>query len=361
MKLTDLMTELVKRNGSDLHLTGDSIPYFRIQGQILPASSSPMQSSELREQLENILGSQKLATFDEEKEFDCSYGLEGIARFRINIFLDRGKISCVMRALSTNIPTFSKIGLPDSVQQLLNRPRGLMLVTGPTGSGKTTTLASSIDWINTNHAHHILTIEDPIEFIYDNKNCLVRQREVGEDTNSFSRALRSALREDPDIILVGEMRDLETISLAITAAETGHLVMGTLHTASASQTIDRIIDVFPTSQQMQVRVQLSSSLIGVISQTLCKTTDNRRALAAEILVNNNAIANLIREAKASQVYSQLQIGGKFGMQTLEQSLSQLVSKGVITTDEAAFKCNRPNVLKTLLDEINSSSNIDENN
>ena len=265
-----------------------------------------------------------------------------------------------MRALSTHIPSFSKIGLPDSVQQLLSRPRGLMLVTGPTGSGKTTTLASSIDWINTNYSHHILTIEDPIEFIYENKNCLVRQREVGEDTNSFSRALRSALREDPDIILVGEMRDLETISLAITAAETGHLVMGTLHTASASQTIDRIIDVFQTSQQMQVRVQLSSSLIGVISQTLCKTIDNKRSLAAEILVNNNAIANLIREGKSSQVYSQLQIGGKFGMSTLEQSLSQLVNSGVITTDEAVYKSNRPNILRGLLDESNTSTNVNEN-
>ena len=360
MKLTDLMSELVKRNGSDLHLTGDSIPFFRIQGQILPASSTPFPSSEFREQLEAILGQQKLVTFDREKELDCSYGLEGIARFRINIFLDRGKLSCVMRALSTNIPTFSKIGLPDSVQQLLSRPRGLMLVTGPTGSGKTTTLASSIDWINTNYSHHILTIEDPIEFIYENKNCLVRQREVGEDTNSFSRALRSALREDPDIILVGEMRDLETISLAITAAETGHLVMGTLHTASASQTIDRIIDVFPTSQQMQVRVQLSSSLIGVISQTLCKTLDNKRSLASEILVNNNAVANLIREGKSSQVYSQLQIGGKFGMQTLEQCLAQLVSGGVITTDEAIYKSNRPNILRGLIEDVNSSSNINEN-
>ncbi len=360
MKLTDLMSELVKRNGSDLHLTGDSIPFFRIQGQILPASSTPFSSSDLREQLQLILGEKKLATFNEEKELDCSYGLQGIARFRINIFLDRGKISCVMRALNTSIPSFSKIGLPDSVQQLLSRPRGLMLVTGPTGSGKTTTLASSIDWINSNFSHHILTIEDPIEFIYENKNCLVRQREVGEDTNSFSRALRSALREDPDIILVGEMRDLETISLAITAAETGHLVMGTLHTASASQTIDRIIDVFPTSQQMQVRVQLSSSLIGVISQTLCKTTDNKRSLAAEILVNNNAIANLIREGKSSQVYSQLQIGGKFGMQTLEQCLSQLVAKGIITTDEATYKCNRPNVLKGLLDEINTPGNMNKN-
>ena len=353
MKLTNLMSELVKRNGSDLHLTGDSYPFFRVQGQILPASSEIYSCQNLRSDLEQILGAKKLEYFDKNKELDCSYGLEGIARFRMNIFLDRGKISCVMRALNTVIPSFSKIGIPDSVQQLLSRPRGLMLVTGPTGSGKTTTLASGIDWINTNFAHHILTIEDPIEFIYQNKNCLVRQREVGEDTNSFSSALRSALREDPDIILVGEMRDLETISLAITAAETGHLVLGTLHTASASQTIDRIIDVFPTSQQMQIRVQLSSSLIGVISQTLCKTIDNKRALAAEILVNNNAISNLIREAKASQVYSQLQIGGKFGMQTLEQNLSELVSKSIITTDEAMYKCNRPNVLKGILDEANS--------
>ena len=224
-----------------------------------------------------------------------------------------------------------------------------MLVTGPTGSGKTTTLASSIDWINANNAHHILTIEDPIEFVFENKNCLVRQREVGEDTKSFSKALRSALREDPDIILVGEMRDLETISLAITAAETGHLVMGTLHTSSASQTIDRIIDVFPTSQQQQIRVQLSGSLIGVISQTLCKTKNNKRTLAAEILVNNNAIANLIREAKSSQVYSQLQVGAKYGMQTLEQALSKNVFQGSITKEEAFYKCNRPNVLQGLLD------------
>ena len=354
MKLINLMSELVKRNGSDLHLTGDSYPFFRIQGQILPASSEKYSTNDLRTDLVQLLGSERIKNFDMEKEMDCSYGLEGIARFRINIFIERGKISCVMRALNNAIPSFSKIGLPDSVQQLLSRPRGLMLVTGPTGSGKTTTLASGIDWINKNYAHHILTIEDPIEFIYENKNCLVRQREVGEDTLSFSNALRSALREDPDIILVGEMRDLETISLAITAAETGHLVLGTLHTSSASQTIDRIIDVFPTSQQTQIRVQLSSSLIGVISQTLCKTIDNKRCLAAEILVNNNAVANLIREAKASQVYSQIQIGGKFGMQTLEQSLSELVASSAITTDEALYKCNRPTVLKGLLEDLNNN-------
>ena len=352
-KLKELMTNLVSRNGSDLHLTGGTAPYFRIQGQILPASSEVYEETHLRRDLEEILTVEKLKVFDKEKELDCSYGLKGVARFRLNIFMDRGKLSCVMRALNTDIPDFSKIGLPDSVQQLLNRPRGLMLVTGPTGSGKTTTLASSIDWINNNHSHHILTIEDPIEFVFDNKNCLVRQREVGEDTMSFSRALRSALREDPDIILVGEMRDLETISLAITAAETGHLVMGTLHTSSASQTIDRIIDVFPTSQQQQIRVQLSASLIGVISQTLCKTKDNKRTLAAEILVNNNAIGNLIREAKASQVYSQIQVGAKYGMQTLEQALFEHINQGKITKEEAFFKCNRPNVLSSLLELDNS--------
>ena len=349
LKITRLMTELVQRNGSDLHLTGDRLPYFRIQGSILPADTEEYCKEELTKDLISILGDEKIHLFEKEKELDCSYGLEGIARFRLNVFYERGRISCVMRALSTNIPNFSEIGLPDSVQQLLKRPRGLMLVTGPTGSGKTTTLASSVDWLNTNNSDHILTIEDPIEFVFENKNCLVRQREVGEDTNSFSSALRSALREDPDIILVGEMRDLETISLAITAAETGHLVMGTLHTSSASQTIDRIIDVFPTSQQQLIRVQLSASLIGVISQTLCKTKEGGRALAAEILVNNNAIGNLIRESKSSQVYSQLQVGAKYGMQTLEQALAINVEKGLITKEEAYFKCNRPNVLNGLFD------------
>jgi len=349
LKITRLMTELVQRNGSDLHLTGDKLPYFRIQGSILPADTEEYSKEELTKDLISILGDEKIHLFEKEKELDCSYGLEGIARFRLNVFYERGRISCVMRALSTNIPNFSEIGLPDSVQQLLKRPRGLMLVTGPTGSGKTTTLASSVDWLNTNNSDHILTIEDPIEFVFENKNCLVRQREVGEDTNSFSSALRSALREDPDIILVGEMRDLETISLAITAAETGHLVLGTLHTSSASQTIDRIIDVFPTSQQQQIRVQLSASLIGVISQTLCKTKEGGRALAAEILVNNNAIGNLIRESKSSQVYSQLQVGAKYGMQTLEQALAINVEKGLITKEEAYFKCNRPNVLNGLFD------------
>ena len=273
--IEELMKELVEKGGSDLHITADTQPYLRAQGNLVPFREELLEEEKMYEEFEIMLGKQRIDQFREKKELDCSYSLEGVARFRLNLFIERGRLSCVMRALSTKIPQFSEIGLPNSVQQLLNRPRGLMLVTGPTGSGKTTTLASSIDWINANHSHHILTIEDPIEFVYENKGCLVRQREVGEDTNSFSNALRSALREDPDIILVGEMRDLETISLAITASETGHLVLGTLHTSSAAQTIDRIVDVFPTEAQQQIRVQLGGSLIGVISQTLCKTLEGK--------------------------------------------------------------------------------------
>ena len=348
LKIPKLMNELVKRNGSDLHLTADSIPFFRIQGQILPVNDETFSSEDLVSELSYLL-EDKIEKLWENKELDLSYSFENIARFRINLFFERGKVACVMRALNSSIPTFSEIGIPESVQQLLNRPRGLLLVTGPTGCGKTTTVASSIDWINENHSSHILTIEDPIEFVFKNKNCLVRQREIGEDTFSFANALKSALREDPDIILVGEMRDLETISLAITAAETGHLVLGTLHTSSASQTIDRMIDVFPSQQQQQVRVQLSSSLIGVISQTLCKTRDNQRKLAAEILINNTAISNLIRESKSSQIYSQIQVGAKFGMQTLEQSLFDLFAKGLINKEEAFSKSNRQSVLQSIIE------------
>tara|TARA_B100000401_G_C52798652_1_gene717299 strand:+ start:74 stop:1162 length:1089 start_codon:yes stop_codon:yes gene_type:complete len=348
-RIVRLMKELIKRNGSDLHLTENTVPFFRVQGQMMPADSYPISSEIIKEELELLIGKNKFEKFITQKDFDCSFGLDGLARFRLNLFFDRGNISCVMRALNNNIPSFSVIGLPESVQQLLNRPRGLVLVTGPTGSGKTTTLASGLNWINNNQSSHILTIEDPIEFIFENKNCLIRQREIGEDTKSYANALRGALREDPDIILIGEMRDLETISLAITAAETGHLVLGTLHTSSASQTIDRIIDVFPTAQQQQIRVQLSSSLVGVISQTLCKSKDGKRYLAAEIMVNNNAIANLIRESKSTQIYSQIQIGAKFGMQTLEQSLSELINKGLISREEAFNKCNRSNVLSSLVE------------
>tara|TARA_B100000212_G_scaffold251573_1_gene192659 strand:+ start:1116 stop:2201 length:1086 start_codon:yes stop_codon:yes gene_type:complete len=353
LKILKLMHELIKRNGSDLHITADSYPFFRIQGQILPVNSEIFSSEDFTKEISMILGEVKFNKLLKNKELDFSYGFDDIARFRINLFFERGKMACVMRALNSSIPSFSQIGIPESVQQLLNRPRGLILFTGPTGSGKTTTVASSIDWINENHASHILTIEDPIEFVFKNKNCLIRQREIGEDTYSFSNALKAALREDPDIIVVGEMRDLETISLAITAAETGHLVLGTLHTSSASQTIDRMIDVFSSQQQQQIRIQLSTSLIGIISQTLCQTRENQRKLASEILINNTAISNLIRESKSSQIYSQIQIGAKFGMQTLEQSLSELLLKGIISKEEAYSKSNKPSVLKGIIDNENN--------
>lgn len=351
--LYKLMKELSDRNGSDLHLTANSIPFFRVQGQMIPAQNDFFSADQLYLELKLLIGQKKFERFLERKDYDCSFGMEGISRFRINLFYERNNISCVMRALNNEIPSFSKLGLPESVQQLLKKPRGLVLVTGPTGSGKTTTLASALNWINLNYSSHILTIEDPIEFVYENKNCLVRQREIGEDTNSFANALKAALREDPDVIMIGEMRDLETISLAITAAETGHLVLGTLHTSSASQTIDRIIDVFPSDQQQQIRTQLSSSLVGVISQTLCKSNDRQRKLAAEILVNNVAISNLIRESKSTQIYSQLQVGSKFGMQTLEQALGKLNKNGLISEDEAFFKCNKRNVMATLLENYES--------
>ena len=347
LKLHALMNDLVSRGGSDLHLTGDIQPYFRIQGQILPASDEKLSQAQLWKELTVMLGETKMDTFKEKKELDCSYGLENVARFRLNVFFDRGKIACVMRALGSKIPNFLFLDCPKTSAAFESPSRPHV---GYWTNRIRKNSTGKLDYgISTNHSHHILTVEDPIEFVFNNKNCLVRQREVGEDTSSFSNALRSALREDPDIILVGEMRDLETISLAITAAETGHLVLGTLHTSSASQTIDRIIDVFPTAQQQQIRVQLSVSLIGVISQTLCKTTDKKRKLAAEILVNNNAVSNLIRESKSSQIYSQIQVGGKFGMQTLEQALFQLVDEGLITKEEAFYKCNRPNVLTSLLD------------
>lgn len=344
------MKELVDQGGSDLHLTAETEPYYRVQGSLIAFRDERLDEEMMYSCFAEMLGEARIRNFKEKNELDCSYSLDGVARFRLNLFLDRGRLACVMRALSTKIPSFNDIGIPNCVQQMLNRPRGLILVTGPTGSGKTTTLASSIDWINSNHAHHILTIEDPIEFVYSNKSCLVRQREVGQDTQSFSNALRSALREDPDIILVGEMRDLETISLAITASETGHLVMGTLHTSSAAQTIDRIVDVFPTDAQQQIRVQLGGSLVGVISQTLCKTIDGKRAMAAEILINNNAVGNLIRESKTSQIYSQIQIGAKYGMQTLEQALAELVFDDIISKEEAMYKCNKPAILKDLIEK-----------
>ena len=300
-----------------------------------------------------MLNNSQRKALEQNWELDCSYGVKGLARFRVNVYKDRGTYAACLRALSSKIPHFDKLGLPDIVREMSEKPRGLILVTGPTGSGKTTTLAAMIDLINRTRAEHILTVEDPIEFVYEPIKSLIHQRQLGEDTKSFANALRGALREDPDIILVGEMRDLETISLAISAAETGHLVFATLHTSSASQTVDRMIDVFPGERQTQVRVQLSNSLVAVFSQTLVpkknpKPGEFGRAMAQEIMVVTPAISNLIREGKTSQIYSAIQTGGKLSMQTLESALANLYKAGTISFDSAMAKTSKPDELQRLI-------------
>ena len=300
-----------------------------------------------------ILNNEQRRKLEQDWELDLSYGIHGIGRFRVNVYKNNGTYAAAFRAINTEVPSFETLGLPAIVRKITEKPRGLILVTGPTGSGKSTTLASMVDYINENRNEHILTIEDPVEFIHKSKKSVIHQRELGQDTRSFANALKSALREDPDVILVGELRDLETISLAMTAAETGHLVMGTLHTSSASQTIDRIIDVFPQGQQQQIRIMLSNSLCAVFSQTLLQKLGPNgekkgRVMAQEIMVVNGAISNLIREGKTSQLYSAIQTGAGQGMQTLETALANLYKKNLITAEDALAKSSRPDDLKRLI-------------
>ena len=352
--IEDLMIDLVKDGGSDLHLATGHPPYGRFNGQLRPIRQETTLSEDCCNQLIfSMLNNAQRKQLEQTWELDCSYGLRGVSRFRVNVYRQKGSYAACLRALGTNIPAIEKLGLPPVVEEMSRKPKGLVLVTGPTGSGKTTTLASLLDNINHTRSEHILTIEDPIEFTYQNDRSLIHQREVNEDTRSFANALRAALREDPDVILVGELRDLETIQLAITAAETGHLVFGTLHTSSASQTVDRMVDVFPAGQQTQIRVQLSSSLLAVFSQTLCRTTQPvagsmGRVMALEVMVNTPACANLIREGKTAQLYSLIQTGAQYGMQTLERSLANLVQDNRITAEEAMMKTIRPEELSRLL-------------
>ena len=287
---------------------------------------------------------------------DCAYGLKGIARFRVNVYRQRGTYAACLRALGNSVPTLESLGLPPIVEEMSHMPKGLILVTGPTGSGKTTTLAAMLEHINQTRAEHILTIEDPIEFTYRAVKSVIHQRQLNDDTRSFANALKAALREDPDVILVGELRDLDTIQLAITAAETGHLVFATLHTSSAAQTVDRMVDVFPPTQQTQIRVQLSSSLVAVFAQTLCKRHNpspgqSGRVMAQEIMINTPATANLIREGKTAQIYSAIQTGGQLSMQTLEKALGDLVLSNQVTMDEALLKTSRPEELKRLVNQL----------
>ena len=353
--IEDLMTQLVEEGGSDLHLATGQPPYGRFNGQLRPIRKDfTLTEENCNRLIFSLLNNAQRKQLEQTWELDCSYGLRGVSRFRVNVYRQKGSYAACLRALGNSIPPIEKLGLPPVVEEISRKPKGLVLVTGPTGSGKTTTLAALLNNINHTRAEHILTIEDPIEFTYQNDRSLIHQREVNEDTRSFANALRAALREDPDVILVGELRDLETIQLAITAAETGHLVFGTLHTSSAPQTVDRMVDVFPAGQQTQIRVQLSSSLLAVLSQTLCKSTQPMagsmgRAMALEIMVNTPACANLIREGKTAQLYSLIQTGAQYGMQTLERSLANLVQANRITLEEAMIKTIRPEELTRLLE------------
>lgn len=337
MDIAELLAFSVKNGASDLHLSAGLPPMIRVDGDIRRINVPPLDHKDVHALLYDIMNDKQRRDYEEFFETDFSFELPGVARFRVNAFnQDRGSAG-VFRTIPSKVLTLEELGCPQFFQDVTRHPRGLILVTGPTGSGKSTTLAAMIDYINSNDYSHILTVEDPIEFVHQSKKSLINQREVHRDTLGFNEALRSALREDPDVILVGEMRDLETIRLALTAAETGHLVFGTLHTSSAAKTIDRIIDVFPAAEKDMIRSMLSESLQAVISQTLMKKISGGRTAAWEIMVGTPAIRNLIREAKVAQMYSAIQTGRKEGMQTLDQHLQELVEKGIVARQTARLK------------------------
>jgi twitching motility protein PilT len=328
---------------SDIHITVGRPPCTRIRGEMMSLPNFPvLTKSHTMKLVYSIISEEEQKKFQEDLELDCSYQIPDLCRFRVNAMFQKECIEAVLRVIPTKIPTAQDVGLSEAIMGFATLPRGLVLVTGPTGSGKSTTLAAIIETINVTRKEHIITIEDPIEFVYEAKECVIRQREVGTDTHSFLAALKHVLRQDPDIVLVGEMRDLETISLAMTAAETGHLVFGTLHTSDAAQTVDRIIDVFPPHQQQQVKVQLGTSLQGVVSQQLLPTADGKgRAAAREVMIITSAISNLIREGKTHQIYSAIETGGKFGMQSMDSALLELVIKKQITAEVALTKSHNP--------------------
>ncbi len=352
ISLSDLLKKLIEMGGSDLHLTTNTPPQVRVDGHLQAVEGiRTLTSADTKSLAYSVLTDAQKHRFEEALELDFSFGVRGLSRFRANLFNQRGAVGAVFRAIPYEIKTFEALGLPAVVSQLCERPRGLILVTGPTGSGKSTTLASMIDKVNRERHDHIVTIEDPIEFLHSHKSCIVNQREVGADTHGFSAALRAALRQDPDVVLVGEMRDLETIESALRIAETGHLTFGTLHTNSAASTINRVIDVFPSVQQAQIRAQLSLVLEGIMCQALLPRADGRgRAMALEILVPNPAIRNLIREDKVHQIYSMMQTGqGKYGMQTFNQALASLYHKRLITMDVAIQRSSNADELRDLIE------------
>ena len=349
----EVLTRMATERASDVHLSPGFPPAIRVRGKIVPLTEyGPLSPQDTRDTIYNILNDDQRKRFESNKQLDLAYAVPGVSRFRVNCFFQRGSISAAFRRIPHEIPKLEELGLPPVLGEFTSKPRGFVLVTGPTGSGKSTSLAAMIDIINREREEHILTIEDPIEFLHQHKRCIVNQREIGADADDFSLALKAALREDPDVILVGEMRDIETMSTALTAAETGHLVFATLHTQSTAQTVDRIIDVFPSEQQKQVRMQLSIALQGIVTQQLLPTADGAgRVVGCEILVPTPAVRNLIREGKTHQIYSAIQTSGSLGMQTMDAHLAQLVRMGRITQDLAERRASVPEELKRLLGPV----------
>jgi twitching motility protein PilT len=350
LHVDDILRRVVELGGSDLHLTAGCPPVIRLRGELSPLTEYPvLDGNRIRELIYAIINQKQRERFEDELELDTSHSIPGVGRFRVNVLLQRDAVGSVMRVIPHEIVPLGALGLPETVANFATLSRGLVLVTGPTGSGKSTTLASLIDVINTSRPVHIMTVEDPIEFLHQHKQAVVNQREVGEDTHSFAAALKHVLSQDPDVILVGEMRDLETIATALTAAETGHLVFATLHTQDAPQTVDRVIDVFPAHQQQQIRVQLATSLQGVVTQQLVPLAGGHgRTVAAEIMVATPAVRNLIREGKVHQIYSAMQAGARFGMRSMDQSLAELVRAGKISFEVAVERAANPDDLRRLL-------------
>jgi twitching motility protein PilT len=346
--LHQLLKAMIEKGASDLHITTGSPPQLRIDGRLSPLKSPPLTAPETKQLCYSILTDSQKHRFEEQSELDLSFGVKGLSRFRANVFMQRGAVAGAFRTIPFKILTFQELNLPPIMDTISKKPRGLVLVTGPTGSGKSTTLATMIDYVNQNRADHIITIEDPIEFVHDNKRCLVNQRQVHAHTASFKRALRAALREDPDVVLVGELRDLETMAIAIETAETGHLVFGTLHTTTAVSTVDRIIDQFPADRQSQIRVMLSESMKGVISQVLLRRKGGGRVAAFEIMIGIPAVANLVREGKSFQLATIMQTNKKVGMRLMNDSLADLVKLGVVEVDEAMAKSIDKDGLRSLL-------------
>lgn len=349
----DILVEVLESGASDLHLTAGAPPMLRKRGRLSPIADAPiMGPQEVREIVYSILSNAQRQKLETDWQIDLAYSIPGKARFRVNAYFQRASIGAAFRLIPQEMPELDSLGLPPVLRDFTAKPRGLVLVTGPTGSGKSTTLAAMIDVINQGRSEHIMTVEDPIEFLHRHKQCIVNQREVGADAQSFAMALKAALRQDPDVILVGEMRDLETISTALTAAETGHLVFATLHTQDTAQTVDRVVDVFPPAQQHQVRMQLSIALQGIVTQQLLPTADGSgRCCAAEVLVPTPAVRNLVREGKTHQIYSTLQTGGSFGMQTMDAALADLVRRNKISRELAESRSAAPEELRRLMGTV----------